>query len=377
MRRRADVGPLSDETPRTRPQTADMPHQIAQSLGLADHEHVQITHDRSSGLLCIVAVHSTALGPAMGGVRRTSYPSLEAALDDALRLSLAMTLKNSAAGLPLGGGKSVIVDAAPRASARTVDAFADTVAALGGRYVAAEDIGTTPADMDRIATRTRWVAGVSPQNNGSGDPSPSTARTVLGAIEHAVRVVHGSADLSGRRVGVIGAGKVGGSLVAQLAARGAQVLVADIDAERVRAAEELPGVTGTTVEQLLRERLDVLAPCARGGIVTRAAVADLRAGIVCGAANNILADDELAADLQAAGVLYVPDFVANAGGIVQVGGEFLGWPAEAVERSLDEAVARVGRLLDDTAAGGEIPLERALREARRRVDDATSERVAA
>lgn len=351
--------------------------QIALSLGLADHEHVQVTHDRRSGLLCIVAVHSAALGPSMGGVRRTAYPTFEAALDDALRLSQAMTLKNSAAGLPLGGGKSVIVDAAPHASTQLVDAFAETVASLGGRYVAAEDIGTTPVDMDRIALRTEWVAGVSPQNGGSGDPSPSTARTVLGAIEHAVRVVHGSGDLAGRRIGVIGAGKVGGSLVAQLAERGATVLVADVDPERVRAAAMLPGVSGTTVEQLLREPLDVLSPCARGGIVSRATVAGLRAGIVCGAANNILADDALAADLHAAGVLYVPDFVANAGGIVQVGGEFLGWTADAVERSLGGVVGRVGALLDEAAAAGELPLELALRDARRRVEEAATERVAA
>lgn len=341
--------------------------EIALSLGVHEHEHVQIVRDRPAGLLCIVAIHSTALGPSMGGVRRTTYPTFEAALHDALRLSKAMTLKNSAAGLPLGGGKSVIVDGSEQASPELLDAFADVVEGLGGRYVAAEDIGTTPSDMDRIAGRTTSVAGVSRERGGTGDPSPSTARTVLGAMEHAVRVVHGSADLSGRRVGVIGAGKVGGALVAELSARGAEVVVADVDPLRARAVTSLPRVRSAEVAELLAERLDVLAPCARGGVLTRETVGDLQAGIVCGAANNILEHDGLAAVLHAAGVLYVPDFVANAGGIVQVGGEHLGWSEEAIEDALDGVVQRTGSLLDEAAAAKAEPLQLARAAAERRI----------
>jgi len=343
---------------------------IVESLGLAGHEHVQVVHDARAGLLCVVAVHSTALGPAMGGVRRTSYPDLDAALRDALALSSAMTLKNSAAGLPLGGGKSVIVDGAPRASAELLDGFAAVVDALGGRYVAAEDIGTTPGDMDALAQRTRWVAGVSPAQGGTGDPSPSTAATVFGAIEQAVRVAHGSADLAGRRVGVLGAGKVGGALVELLAARGAELLVADLDRARLADVAARTGARAVAVEELLEARLDVLAPCARGGVIARDTVGRLRAGIVCGAANNILADDALADDLHAQGILYVPDFIANAGGIVQVGGEFLGWSGERRAEALAAAIARTGTVLDEAAADGVPPLHVALRTAAARLEAA-------
>ncbi len=342
----------------------------ARAFAEFEHEQVRVVSDEGRGLLCVVAIHSTVLGPAMGGVRRMSYESLDDAVEDALRLSRAMTLKNSAAGLPLGGGKSVVVDGAAEFRADAVNAFAEVVEGLNGSYVAAEDIGTTPGDMDRMAAITRWVAGCSPSNGGSGDPSPSTARTVLGAIEQALRVVHGSVDVAGRRIGVVGAGKVGGRLVESLITRGAEVVVADRDRARVAVLAELPGVRVADVEEVAAAELDVLAPCARGGFIARETLTKLRTRIVCGAANNILASDDVAFALHDAGILYVPDFVANAGGIIQVGGEFLGWTQDEIESALAEAVERVGSILDEAVVENETPQSVALRWTATRLSDA-------
>lgn len=335
-------------------------HEIAASLGVQGHEHVQVVHDRTAGLLCIVAIHSTASVPAIGGVRRAGYPTLGAALDDVLRRSHAMTRKINMAGLPLGGGASVIVDASKAAPYPMLDSFADVVDLLGGLYVASQDLGTTPGDMDRIGRGTSWVVGTAEANGGAGNPSPATARTVLGAIEHALRIAHGSPDLAARRVGVLGAGAVGGELVARLAQRGAEVLVADSDRERTFRVADLPGVRVVDGEQLLTEPLDVLAPCAHGGTITRETVRTLRARIVCGAADDALAEEALAHDLHAAGVLHVPGFVANAGGIIRSGGTLLRWSDERIDHELNAAIARTGELLDEAHARSADPLDVAL-----------------
>lgn len=321
-----------------------------------DHEHVQIVRDSSCGLLAIVAVHSTALGPAMGGVRRARYASLDDALADALRLSAAMTVKSSLAGLPLGGGKSVIVHDGAGVQPAALEAFATALERLGGMYVAAEDIGTSPADMDAIAAVTRWVAGRSPENGGSGDPSPATARTVLAAIEHARRLADGVDGLDGVRVGVIGVGKVGGSLVQMLTERGAEVLLADIDGERALEVATETGARAVPLDGLPYEALDVLAPCARGGLIDERTASALQARIVCGAANNVLAEEGVAQTLADLGVLYVPDFVANAGGIIQVGGEFLGWEAQRIEETIVRSTEIGGEILAESASSGETPL---------------------
>jgi glutamate dehydrogenase/leucine dehydrogenase len=341
-----------------------------------EHEHVEIVREPRAGLLAIVAVHSTALGPAMGGMRRTGYVSLSDAIEDALRLSAAMTVKSSLAGLPLGGGKSVIVDPSPRPSEAMLDAFAEQLERLGGRYVAAEDIGTSPADMDRLAQRTRWVAGGSPERGGSGDPSPSTARTVLGAIEHAVRLLDGDRGLEGLAAGVLGVGKVGAELALMLAARGAEITVADVDAERAQGVAAATGGSTCAPRELLGRRFDVLAPCARGGVVTEASIGSLRTRILCGAANNLLADDALAGELAQAGVLYVPDFLANAGGIIHAGGELLGFSEEQTEETIQRSIALGGSILAEAASSGELPLDVATRRALARVRAAAEARDA-
>jgi glutamate dehydrogenase/leucine dehydrogenase len=334
-----------------------------------DHELVRVARDEAAGLTAVIAVHSTALGPSMGGVRRRAYDSLEEAVADALRLSAAMTLKSSAAGLPLGGGKSVIVDGSGEPSDALLDAFGDAVEQLGGRYVAAEDIGTTPRNMDRIATRTRWVSGQSTELGGAGDPSPATAVTVFGALRAAVAHRWEGGDLDGRTVGVLGVGKVGGALARLAAQAGARLVVADADAERAqRLAAELPGAEAVAPEQLPRRALDVLAPCATGGLLTAELADQLQAGIVCGAANNMLADDAVADRLASRGILYVPDFVANAGGIVHVGGAFLGWDEPRTQACVEAAIERSAEVLAVASARGTTPLAVALERAAARLD---------
>jgi glutamate dehydrogenase/leucine dehydrogenase len=321
-----------------------------------DHELVRIVRDRDAGLLAVIAIHSTVLGPSMGGVRRVGYPSLEDAVSDALRLSAAMTLKNSAAGLPLGGGKSVIVDAGAEPSEAMFDAFGDAIDELGGRYVAAEDIGTTPAHMDRIASRTVWVAGHSPEAGGNGDPSPATARTVFGSIRSAAALRWGSPDLAGVRVGVLGVGKVGSRLASLAASAGARLVVSDVDADRAASVAAALDAEIVAPEALLARELDVLSPCARGGVLTLDVASSMAVEIVCGAANNILSCDEVADRLAGRNIVYVPDFLANAGGIIHVGGSFLGWNAATIFAQVSESVARCADVLDEARRRGVSPL---------------------
>ena len=326
-----------------------------EDLTAEEHELVRVVRDPAAGLVAVIAIHSSVLGPAVGGVRRRHYPSLDAAAADAKRLSAAMTQKSAAAGLPLGGGKAVIVDAAPEPSDALLDAFARALDELGGRYVAAEDIGTTPAHMDRIARGTRWVAGRSPTAGGRGDPSPATAVTVFEAMRAAARRRWDVESLRGLTVGVLGVGKVGAALAAHAAADGAELVVADVDGDRARAvAASHPGARVVAPVDLPSEPLDVLAPCATGGLLGPGASQTLKCKVVCGAANNVLRDDAVARELHWAGVLYVPDFLANAGGIIQIASELLGWDAAEHESYQRAAVDRTAFVLE-RAADADIP----------------------
>jgi glutamate dehydrogenase/leucine dehydrogenase len=336
-----------------------------------EHELLELFRDPETGLMGALAIHSTALGPAMGGLRLARYADAEAAAVDALRLARAMTLKNAAAGLDVGGGKAVLVDdgawATPETRRARMLAFAGVVERLGGRYVTAEDVGTEPADMDTIATRTRWVVGRSPGNGGRGDPSPATARTVFGAIAAAVRS-HLARSLVDVHVGVLGVGKVGAALVERLAEAGARVTVADIDHERARAcAAAAPSVTAVALDAFVSRELDVLAPCALGELIAAGDVEALRCRIVAGAANNPLVDHDTAVALHDAGILYVPDFIANSGGIVHVAAEFQGLDLDAVDRQLDACVRRAGEVLGAARSRGLMPLDVAIECAEERI----------
>jgi leucine dehydrogenase len=303
------------------------------------------------------------------------YGDSRAAMRDALRLSRAMTFKSAVAGLPLGGGKGVIMlpaGAPPLAPARRRDAlldFGDSVAQLGGRYVTAEDVGTSDGDMTVIAERTEHVAGLALERGGSGDPSPWTALGVETAIRVVAERVWGTGDLSGRSIAVIGLGSVGGTLARALAAGGASLLVADVAPGKRVLADEL-GATWTEPAAALRADVDIVAPCALGGVLDHESVPDLRCRAVAGAANNQLASDEIAGQLAARGILWAPDFVANAGGIINIAVEL-----EPGGYDADRAGARV-RGIGDTLrtifesadANGVTPLSAAQELARGRLE---------
>lgn len=298
------------------------------------HELVQFVHDPTTGLRAIIAIHSTVLGPAGGGIRFHPYPTEEAAVTDVLRLSRAMTQKMAIGEVPLGGGKSVIIgDPRRDKSHALLEAFGDAVECLGGRYICGEDIGMRPVDMDVVARRTAHARGTS---TGTGDTAPLTAHTVFAAMEAAVAHRLGS-GLAGRSVAIQGVGAVGARLAAAAAAVGARVVVADVDDQTARVVASDVGGTVVAPTEVLSADVDVLAPCALGGVLSEQTIPTVRAAVVCGAANNQLATPTDADRLHAAGILYVPDYVANIGGVYSaVGGE----KAQA-------AAARVGLRVTD------------------------------
>jgi valine dehydrogenase (NAD+) len=333
-------------------------------------EQIVIQQDRESGMRLIVAVHSTVLGPALGGMRLKAYPGgLPEALEDVRGLARTMTLKASAAGLDLGGGKAVMLDDG-RADQRLarMEAAARVIESLDGAYITAEDIGTTTADMDHIGRFTRFCTGRSYELGGRGDPSPVTAETVLRATRRGLAARLGSDELEGRGVGVIGLGKVGGVLAARLVEAGARVVAWDLDPERCERIAAGHGVRiARSAEALLGTELDVLAPCANGGLIDERLAGALRARVVAGAANNPLAGPHVAERLMRRGVLYVPDFLANCGGLIHVAGEWFG-DDEARERArIDHAMERLDSAIATAAAEGSTPVEVAERQALERV----------
>jgi leucine dehydrogenase len=303
-----------------------------------DGEEVVVGFDEPSGTWMFVCIHSTRLGPAGGGTRMKSYAQPSDALQDAMNLSEAMTLKMAAAGIPFGGGKAVVaVPALPEGDERRriLLRYADLAASLGETFHTGPDVNTSTADMDVIAERHAHVYCRSEENGGSGDPGPYTARGVFHGIRASVQHAFGSDRLDGRIVVVQGVGDVGGPLAAMLAADGARVLVSDIDDERVGALAARIGAEAVPPGEVLGIECDVYAPCALGGTVNAETIPELRCRIVAGSANNQLAEPEDADRLRDAGILYAPDFVINAGGVLYAWGtESLGWDADTVETRL-------------------------------------------
>jgi leucine dehydrogenase len=299
------------------------------------------------------------------------YGDSRAALRDALRLSRAMTLKAAVADLALGGGKGVIM-APPNLSSRVRRAalldFADTVQALGGAYLTAEDVGTSSRDMSLIASQTRFVAGLSRARGGSGDPSPFTALGVEAAIRACCARAFGSDSLDGRSVCVVGLGHVGARVARRCARAGAKLLVSDVDPSK-RALASALGARWVTPRSALLSRVDVLAPCALGGVLDDASVPALRCTVVAGAANNQLASDAVAAQLAARGILWAPDFVVNAGGLINIAQEFApgGYDSAAARRRVWLIGQTLGELFAEADATGETPLAVAAAVARRRL----------
>ena len=335
-----------------------------------DHEQVVVRRGDRSGLYCVIAVHSTALGPALGGLRIWHYPDQSDALRDAMRLAAGMTLKASAAGLDLGGGKGVLcapaegLDGARRRAA-LLD-FGDLVESLGGRYITAEDVGTTPADLIVVSQRTSHLTGLPPDRGGSGDPSPFTAIGVEAAIRACARERWGDPSLAGRTACVIGLGHVGAGLARRLADAGCELIVSDIDPGK-RALTDALGATWRDPDEAMCTECDVLVPCALGGAITDGNVDRLRCAVVCGSANNQLAGDLLADALADRGILYAPDFIANAGGLIHVFMEIEGYSEEraiALAEGIEETLGRVFALASRLAI---TPLDAARELADRRL----------
>jgi len=297
------------------------------------HEQVVLHHDPDTGYRAILALHSTALGPAVGGTRVWRYTSADHALRDALRLSRGMTYKNAVAGLALGGGKAVVMlPEGPVDRAALFRAHGRAVHALGGRFVTAEDVGTTPADLEVAARETPFVAGIAGKG---GDPSPWTARGVFVGILACARFAWGTDDLAGRTVAIQGVGSVGAALARLLAPTGARLLLADLDAARVQALAEELGATVVPIGESLAADADVLAPCAMGAVLDDASIPRLRARIVAGAANNQLAEPRHAEALAARGIVHAPDYVINAGGVISGSPTLLGETHDRMVRRVD------------------------------------------
>jgi leucine dehydrogenase len=337
-----------------------------------DHEELVIRRGRRSGVYTIVAVHSTTLGPALGGCRMWRYETSADGARDALRLSRAMTFKAAACGLNLGGGKGVICIEPGRAPTGKLRRdllldFADTVNVLEGSYITAEDVGTGSRDMAVIAESTEHVTGLGRKGGGSGDPSPYTAMGVEAAMRACCESVFGEPSLRGRSAAVVGAGRVGSQLVRRLSKAGVKVLVADIDDGNRAQLEKLPGVTWTDPSSAMLSDVDVVAPCALGGVIDQVNVDRLRCRIVCGSANNILAHEGLADDLAANGILYAPDFIANAGGLINVSLELDGYDPAKARKGAAGIEQTVRELLAEAAAVQITPLAAAYQLARRRL----------
>jgi valine dehydrogenase (NAD+) len=311
---------------------------------LEGHEQVVFCADEASGLRAIIAIHSTALGPALGGTRFYPYADEAAALTDVLRLSQGMSYKAALAGLDLGGGKAVIIgDPATQKSEALLRAYGRFVQSLHGRYLTACDVGTYSEDMDVIARECDFVTGRTVAHGGAGDSSVLTAYGVFQGMRAAASVVWGSASLAGRTVGVAGVGKVGHHLVEHLLEDGAAVVATDVSVEALeRVTRVHPEVRVVpTADDLVAEAIDVYAPCALGGALTDEVVSALRARVVCGAANNQLAHEGIEKQLADAGILYAPDYCVNSGGLIQVADELEGF-------NFDRAKQRAAGIFETT-----------------------------
>ena len=322
------------------------------------HEQISFVQDEASGLCAIIAVHSTHLGPAAGGCRFWHYADPSDALTDALRLSRGMSFKNAMAGLPLGGGKSVILAPADgKKSEELLAAFGKAVDGMGGRYITAEDVGMSVTDMIEVARHTKFVAGL-PVAGGEvgGDPGPHTALGVFLGIKAAVRHKLGKDSVEGLHIAIQGAGSVATGVALHAAAEGARLSIADIDQARVQKLADSAKATIVDPSEILTLEADVLSPCALGAILDERSIAALNVPVVAGAANNQLATEEDGARLRDRGILYAPDYVINAGGIINVCTEYLAdGDASLVRKRIEGIPARLNEIWAESESTGRDP----------------------
>lgn len=313
------------------------------------HEGVHAFHDAATGLKCVIAVHSTALGPAAGGCRMWNYPTGDAMLTDVLRLSQGMSYKNAMAGIPLGGGKAVISgDPKSGKSEALFEAFGRAVQSLNGSYYTAEDVGVDVADMAIVRRQTKYVAGLDEGDAASGDPSPVTAMGVYLGIREVAKRLFGTDDLNGRTIAVQGVGSVGGHTCGHLAKAGAKLVITDIDEEALAAVSARTGAVVVAPNDIYDVEADIFSPNALGAVINEKTLARLKVKGVAGGANNQLVVPEMGEFLRRKGILYAPDYVINGGGIINVAAEISGsYSREWVDATLAKLIVTLGEVLDE------------------------------
>ncbi|MFP3883132.1 MAG: Glu/Leu/Phe/Val family dehydrogenase [Actinomycetota bacterium] len=343
---------------------------VFDSVAREGHEQILHGYDKVSGLKAIIAIHSTALGPALGGTRFFPYESEENAVEDVLRLSKGMTYKAAAAGLDLGGGKAVIIgDPRQIKSERLFRAYGRIVDSLQGRYITAEDVGTTTEDMDVVRRETRWALGSSVALGGSGDPSPVTARGLHAATRAVAQKLWGDEDLAGRRFAIQGVGKVGSAFVQLLVESRAEVVVTDAYAPAIDSAVETFGVKPVEPEEIYEVDCDFFSPCALGATLNEETIPKLNCSAIVGSANNQLATEDDARRLAGRQILYAPDFVVNAGGLINVYDELSGYSKTRALHRVDSIFDATMNILDAAEEYGINPNEAAVRVADDRIRD--------
>jgi len=320
---------------------------IFETLAQTGHEEVVFCHNKDAGLKAIIAIHNTVLGPALGGLRMWPYATEQDALNDVLRLSRGMTYKAAVSGLNLGGGKGVIIgDPGKDKSEALFRAFGRFVNSLNGRYITAEDVGIDVNDMEHVLRETEYVTGVHQVHGGSGDPSPFTAYGTLQGLMAALQVKFGDEDVGKYSFAVQGVGHVGMEYVKLLRERGAKVFVTDINKELVQRAVDDHGAEAVAADQIYDVDADVYSPCALGGTVNANTLPRLKCKVICGAANNQLATDEIGDEVMRKGILYAPDYAVNAGGLMNVSLEIDGYNRERAMRMLRTIYFNLGRIFE-------------------------------
>jgi len=332
------------------------------------HEQIVYGYDEVSGLRTIIAIHSTALGPALGGTRFFPYESEADALTDVLRLSKGMTYKAAAAGLDLGGGKAVIIgDPRTDKSERLFRAYGRIVDSLRGRYITAEDVGTTTTDIDLIRRETKWALGISVAEGGAGDPSPVTARGLFNAARAVAEFIWGGSDLAGRRFAVQGVGKVGSAFVQLLVEARAEVIVSDAYEAAIKTAVDTYGVKSVPPDDIHTVDCDFYSPCALGAGLNERIIPELNCQAIVGSANNQLATDEDADRIAQRGIIYAPDFVVNAGGLINVYDEMLGYSKTRALHRVDGIFQATKTILEMSKSEAVNPNQAAVKVAENRI----------
>ncbi|WP_102027094.1 branched-chain amino acid dehydrogenase [Salirhabdus sp. Marseille-P4669] len=321
--------------------------EIFKYLESYDYEQLVFCQDKNSGLKAIIAIHDTTIGPALGGTRMWTYESEEAAVIDALRLARGMTYKNAAAGLNLGGGKTVIIgDPKKDKSEALFRAFGRYIQGLNGRYITAEDVGTTVQDMDIIYQETNYVTGISPAFGSSGNPSPATAFGVYRGMKAAAKEAFGSDSLEGKVVAVQGVGNVAYNLCRHLHEEGAKLIVTDINKEAVQRAVEDFGAKAVDPDDIYDVECDIYAPCALGATVNDQTIPKLKAKVIAGSANNQLAEARHGDVLFENGIVYAPDYVINAGGVINVADELYGYNRERAMKQIETIYDNIQKVFE-------------------------------